>query len=248
MHIKIISVVLFVFMLSDAALSEVSFQEELQSDRPDFTEGAYVVEASHMQLEAGITYSNRKFGEEGLILPEALLRMGVIAGLELRLFWEGYDLGTDEGVSSASIGFKKSIIKESDTVPRLSFIAEVGCPDSSDIDDATEGGAKLLWEKELLGGGLAGNFNLFHREDRVSSYLEGSVSVSISRPVIDDLDLYLEYYSIIPFESHNHHESYLNGGPVVLLSENFQADIRVGAGLNSSSDNYFIGSGIVFRR
>lgn len=42
-------------------------------------------------------------------------------------------------------------------------------------------------------------------------------------------------------------EHYFNGGFTYLVSDDIQWDIRAGKGLNSSADDYFIGTGVSLR-
>jgi hypothetical protein len=232
------------FLMAESA----PFKEELQSDRPDFTEGAYVVESSRFQLESGYTYS-KSDGIDSQVAPEMLLRFGVLDSTELRLFWEGYEMSPKgDGATGFSIGFKQKLTDEDKLVPRMSLISEVGPVNPDEDYSQFEGGAKLLWEKNILGQDFAGNLNLFRRDDGSEVYVEGAGSVALGFDFTDTLGAYIEYYLILPFESGNHREYYINGGPTYLVNNNLQLDFRVGLGLDNDSDDIFIGSGLVYRR
>lgn len=225
------------------------FREELQSDRPDFTEGAFVVDKGHFQVESGYTYSRTSEGRNNHVAPEMLLRLGTFDTTEIRIYWEGYQLEKRaDGASGYSLGFKTKISEEGEFIPRTSLIGEVGTGDPEKLSSQIESGLKLVLEKEILGQGLAGNLNLFRRDDGIAGYFEGSGSLSFGFELSELIGLYLETYAILPFESGNaKHEYYLNGGFTILAHENLQLDIRSGLGLNKDSDDMFVGTGFVYR-
>lgn len=242
-------ILILTFLFPSFLSAEIApFKEELQSDRPDFTEGAYVVESSRFQLESGYTYS-KSDGADSHVAPEMLLRFGVLESTELRFFWEGYEISPrGDGATGFSIGIKQKLTDEETFIPRMSVISEIGPVNPDEDYSQFEGGGKLLWEKEVLGQDVAGNFNLFRRDDGIEVYLEGAGSLSLGFDFTDTLGAYVEYYVVLPFESSNHREYYINGGPTYLVSSNLQLDFRVGMGLDNDSDDLFIGSGLVYRR
>ncbi len=240
----------FVASYSEARSDIVPFREELQSDRPDFTEGAFVVDRGHFQVESGYTYSSTSEGRENHVAPEMLLRLGAFDTTEIRIYWEGYQLekGAD-GASGYSLGFKTKIAEEGLFIPRTSLNGEVGPGDPVKVSSQIEAGIKLLLEKEILGQGLAGNLNLFRRDDGVEEYFEGSGSLTFGFDLSEVIGLYLETYAILPFESSNaKQEYYFDGGFTILAHDNLQLDIRSGLGLNNNSDEMFVGTGFVYRR
>jgi len=83
-----------------AFVSPVAADEPLVTDRPDFTESALVVSVGRWQLEGGATWVKNQNGAESVSLGEALLRFGVMQGLELRLAlpsWERESWGPVRG-------------------------------------------------------------------------------------------------------------------------------------------------------
>jgi len=237
------------FLQKEARSEALPFKEEMQSDRPDFTEGAFVIDKEHFQLESGYTFSKVSSGGDSHVFPEMLMRIGVFDAAEIRIFWEGYNIASGgDGSSGYSLGFKTKLSEASDMMPRLSLIGELG-PVSPDRDyEQMEGGFKLLGEIDLFGQDLASNLNLFRRDDGSDVYMEGSGSLSIGVDLLETVGLYLEAYAIIPFESATAKQQYyFNGGFTFLANENLQFDIRSGLGLNSNADNMFVGSGFVFR-
>ena len=87
-----------------------SAKDPLITDRPDFTESAFVVGRGTVQLEGGGTYVD--FGDESVTtLPELLVRWGITRTVELRFLtptyaWIDGPDGSDSGFLSTALGAK----------------------------------------------------------------------------------------------------------------------------------------------
>ena len=87
-----------------------SAKDPLITDRPDFTESAFVVGRGTVQLEGGATYA--EFGNESATtLPELLVRWGIARTVELRFLtptyaWIDGPNGSDSGFLSTALGAK----------------------------------------------------------------------------------------------------------------------------------------------
>ena len=85
-------------------------KDPLITDRPDFTESAFVVGRGTVQLEGGATYGD--FGDEtATTLPELLVRWGITRTVELRVLtptylWIDAPGGSDSGFLSSALGAK----------------------------------------------------------------------------------------------------------------------------------------------
>ncbi len=239
---------------------------EMQTDRPDFTEGTRTVDAGHLQLEAGYTYvrdSTDGVDTDTHTLPEFLLRLGITERTELRFFGEGYvhqQVKTDEapkqtteGGTDVSIGFKHFIAEQDGVIPEQGIIAELGLPIGSDefSNNKVQPLVKLLWAYELSAHlGIGGNVNFDFPVVDEQRILELSSSFSAAYSLTDNFGTYIEYFGFYPedndVDAENAH--YLNGGLSYLFSPNLQLDIRAGFGLNEDADDFFTGAGVSFRQ
>jgi hypothetical protein len=235
-----------------------SFDRELASDRPDFTETAQIVEAGHVQIEAGFTYTRDE--EAGVktethTFPEFLARLGLTSDTELRLVWLGYlneevAGARDTGVSDFSVGLKHSMAQEGDSLPALSYLLELSAPVGSDEFSASDPELtfKFLWEKGLTEQlGLAGNVNFAALKELDSYILEPSASLSAGFSLTESIGSYLEYYGLYPTGSDVGPAHTVNGGFTYLMSKNLQFDVRAGFGVNDRADDFLAGTGLVIR-
>jgi hypothetical protein len=212
----------------------------------------------HLQLESGYTYQQARGTDAGHTesLPEALVRIGLLARIELRLgenyLWQRGDgpaAPSASGFDDLYVGTKVSVADAHGLVPALSFELKTNAPTGSDAISAHRwlpGAAILLgWESD--GPWSAGVEGFATRTADGNGQLVGSLSVQYqASPVVQ---LYSEVYSLQPVgASATTGAPYANSGVLILLSSNVQVDARVGVGLNHAADSYFVGFGFAVRR
>lgn len=259
-----IYLVFFVFLAANAFAEQPSFRnqavptlEEMQTDRPDFTEGTQTLHLGHFQIESGYTYSSDSGGgEKSHTLPEFLLRAGAGEEWELRFFWAGYlyeSKGNEsvDGVSDISLGIKHRLFEENGLLPTASLILESSIPvgNSEFSSEEMEPGGKFLYAYDLSQFALTGNLNLTSRAGEGDRYLEAAASLSLGTSLTEQLGSYLEYFGLYPTESvPESTEHYMNGGFTYALTPNLQLDLRAGFGMNTEATEFFSGAGVSFRR
>lgn len=200
-----------------------AFNEELTSDRPDFTEATTVVPDGHYQLEAGLART------DDTVMPEALSRIGLFSvfdrDVEFRLVTPNYNYN-DREWGEFSYGTKFAIFET----------------ESFAVSDVVEYQEADGWQNKLLLGydfsddfGVASNINFLERG-------EWAASLSLGVSLTQDVGSYIEYYNedLTPRDYHT-----LNGGFTYLLNSNLQLDVRLG--YEFTEDSLFHGYGLVWR-
>lgn len=239
------------------------FTRDMETDRPDFTEGTQTVEAKHFQIETGYTYTSNDDGgveRQDHVAPEFLLRAGLLDDLEFRFFWEGYawsdtetSAGTDgiSGTTDISLGFKHHMYDQDGWIPHFAVIAELGVPSGSKAftADDSETALKLLWAYDVTDEtGIAGNLNFASVIGEEERFLEISNSLSVATSLTEEIGGYFEYYGFYPADSVVETSThYLNGGFTYAVTPDLQLDIRAGFGVNEAADDFLAGAGISFR-
>lgn len=240
-----------------------TINSDMETDRPDFTEGVTPIAPGHLQLESGYTYT--RDSEPGVLLeehtvPEFLLRIGLIEDLELRLGWAGYisseGLGEDgeksrvEGINDFSLGFKHGMYREDGWLPNLSLIGEISLPTGSRevTSDEVEPGVKFLWSYEFDDFGLTGNLNFSGPIGEDGRYFETAASAAAGFDFSESYGAYLEYFGIFPADSvPETDEHYASAGLTWAVTHDFQLDARVGWGINDAAADFFTGVGFAIR-
>lgn len=239
-------------LLLAASVAPAAAQETIVTDRPEFTVGTGSVLPGVYQLEAGYTFF--RFGNTDTHrIGEALIRTGVIEGLELRILLPSFLSDADaSGIGDANLGMKLGLFESgvSEGLPSMSLLLGTGVPigDEDFGADGWEPEAKLLlgWAlTERLG--LGANVNYTQRDpDFGDRYDEWGASVSLGFPLTRRLSGFGEYFAIRPdFGGDAGDRDYVDGGITFLLSDDFQLDARVGVGVDSpEDDDFFVGAGI----
>ncbi len=252
-------------------LGAADLDDSIVTDRPDFTESTDAVPRGHLQLEAGYTYTydregDRRTRDHGA--PELLVRIGLVDRLELRLGWSGYawteeryetedDDGDrvivedwSQGANDISVGFKYKFVEQKGWVPNFGVIVELTAQSGSvgfgsgDTDPAV----KLLWAYDLSERmALAGNINFLWPTEGDGRFFQSAASLSLAVALSERWGTYVEYFGFYPNSEDADCAHSVNGGLTYLVSDNFQIDGRVGAGLNEEADDFFAGVGFAWR-
>ncbi|WP_299701566.1 transporter [uncultured Pontibacter sp.] len=225
--------------------------DEIDADRPDQSQGPGVVPGRTVQLEAGYFYQKRTQQIRTHAYPTALLRIGLLEGVELRIQGAVKDSvienGTErhiKGWGPLSVGTKVRLWEGSGWRPAAALMAMVTLPLASEVfkPDNPEpqfnlGLANNLSEKMNLtynfGYGWTGG-------DPVRSY-----GANITRELIDGLTLYLEVFGSKGRGETAEHQAGI--GLLYLILPNLQFDVAAGGRLNKAAPHSFITSGIALR-
>lgn len=234
----------------------------LVGDRPDFTEASSVVGRGAVQVEMGYTYSRQDSPgvSESHTYPEVLLRMGVLAEwAELRLIWsaaeeqQGAGSGPNVGSEDLTVGMKLALTQQIDWLPESVIIWHLQLPTGSEeftADEVLPSGAYIYGWELNDSWTTAGQTVLSRALDDATGepYLEVAQSWTVGHSFTDNVGGYVEWFTIVPHGAdQNPTESYFDGGFTFLLLDDLQWDIRAGVGLNEDADDYFFGTGLVFR-
>ena len=240
-------------------------EDELKSDRPNFTQGSSVVPKKHLQIESGYTFTQAEGGDKGHNthdLPELQLRYGLAERLELRLYWEGIVFNsmtdraghvvTENGGTDIDLGFKYALTKQKSWRPESALIVNVSAPVGSVSQSSNQVDADISynysWEltKRVTLAGSTGNRNTFESNDHLSRFYQ---SADLEYKLTEKLSMFNEWYVLCFKDSNdNHPQHYYDGGFTYLVTPRFQLDWRAGVGLSQVSDGFFTGCGFTFLR
>ncbi len=236
--------------------------DALETDRPDFTEGTATVPTGHFQLEGGYTFT-RVGDEDSSSLGELLVRIGLSEKVEARLGVGSYSR-VDTRVSGASalsgyedpsIGVKIRLTPEDSNLlppghPHLALLLGTSVPVGDDDLTSDE------WQPEgklALGWDFTDRFSLgstliyAYPSDGGERFHQFAASLSAAYSLTDRLGMYVEGYGFNKESLGGSSTAYLNTGLSLGISNDLQLDVRVGAGLDDPSPNWFAGVGAAVR-
>lgn len=246
----------------------------LSTDRPGFSDSAFLVPRGHAHLELGHVYSydQEKHSEtQNHTVPGTSLRVGLLDDFELRVKWSGMSMTEskfrdesprtgrhftnhqhDDGATDMSLGFKTPILKHTDTnhLPNVSMVPAISIASGS--DNKTSGDAdpsfELAWNYPVTPKFvLYGVGSIAGVSDAESRFPQAAASFAGCYTVTDKLSFFVEYFGIYPNSRNTDCQHNINGGPVYLITDNIQLDLAVGMGLNEEAPDFFINWGLSIR-
>ena len=237
-----------------AKTAQITEIEAIVTDRPDYTESVETVPAGKIQIEGGYTYTQSDRHSASQSFGEALIRVSSGRNSELRIGLNSYDVnhgpeGSNHGLEDADIGVKIRLTEGKQYTglrhPAVSVIALTSLPTGT----GSERGRDLQPTVKLCLGfdltqrlGLGVNANYSYISDDTGHYSQFNPSASFGYTLTDRVGSYFEYYGFYP-EGQRPKTHYFDTGLTYLINNDTQLDVRIGAGLNGASDDFFIGTG-----
>ncbi len=244
----------------------------LATDRPGFSDTYVLVPRGYTHLEFGYSlyYDHENSSRvTNHSIGEVSLRTGLTDNFELRIKWGGGSLtefhgeGTSrfagrnihvedhsDGATDMSVGFKAPLLKQKGWIPNLSIIPAISIPTGTsgkttgDVDPEV----RLAWNYSLTsklsiyGVGLATWIT-----DSESRFFQSGASFATFYQFTPKVGGFLEYYGLYPNTRNSDCQHNLDFGPVFLINDNFQIDVRAGVGLNEEAPDFQAGIGFCYR-
>jgi hypothetical protein len=218
--------------------------DDIEADRPGFGESASVVERGRVQLETGLAWTRFGGRVSVLDLPEAVLRVGIGASLEVRVQapdWlraEGTG-GTRSGWSDTGIGFRWQAASGVHDLSLRGFLyLPSGSVEWSDGKVDPEGAAS--WAHEL-GSGWSASATVSARRFTSVATTVLSPSVSVEHALGSRGSTFLEYGANVADGHLPLHQ--VDHGYTWLPNPDTQLDVSIGFGLSSAAPDFFVAVG-----
>ena len=249
-------------IIASGCAGYVSPPGAVSPDRPGFTDTPPVMPASAFQLEAGYTDDRTDAGTYAT-LGEVLLRIGVGAQSEIRLFGNSLAIRSAPGVASTTgrgdqkLGFKTNLCTKPDSVhsllPNVAFLAATTVPTGSDGFTASRAQPEA---KLAVNWTTASPFSLYSNVGVGSIYNEvgraGRLWVSTAGwwSVNPKVSAFVEGMTMgrLSGSGSGTAGNWVDGGLTYLINDRLQLDARAGHGLGSeTSTERFFGVGFARR-
>jgi len=231
-----------------------SARDPLITDRPDFTESAFVVGRGTVQLEGGGTYAETG-SENATTLPELLVRWGITRTVELRILaptnaWIDGPDGSNSGFLSTALGAKIAL-KDGDgegfwgkTGASVIVATTVPTGSSAVASSAWQPTAILSLAWDLSNAvGLGTNIGWARPEDegqRFDSFF-GSVAAGVG--VAKNTSIFFEFIFFDRERDRGPNTTTFQTGLTYLINPDLQLDMRVARRLSSEGPDLVIGLG-----
>lgn len=237
-----------VLLLPPALYAQDTEEYDLVTDRPDQTESALTVPPMRVQIEAGV----EAFEQDGvrfLAAPSALVRVGIVSGLEFRLSG-GYLRITDafdrtiDGLGGVGIGAKVQLFGSYTEPLKGALIAEVAPPVGSEglAPEGTDGAVVLCLANEFGPVALGANLGVELVEGAAPS---GLYSLVYGSGIAGNVSGFLEVFGSVSSAGGPEHS--FNVGTTFLLWPNFQIDLANAFPLSDAAPEGLFTAGISWR-
>ena len=237
----------------------------MATDRPDQTESAQLVPRGLFQFEAGGTHVVDREGSAPATrvsnVGGALLRIGLLNPVELRVGFAGWQRASAEG-GDATAGFgdlaagtKVRIANGAGMSPAIAVIGGVLIPVGD--SDFRAGGVDPSVRVALahaLGGGVSLGYNVGGVWTTVTDgagdeSLETSLlySVALGRQLLPKLAGFVEAFGVHGLADGAASWHALDGGITIPVRMNLQFDLSAGVGLSEGASDWFLSAGFAVR-
>lgn len=265
--IQVLLVSILSLILGLASSQAYAAEPELITDRPDQTESAFTVPPKKFQLELGAAYGEQRDDSTETIfqsIPQALLRLGLTRGFEIRLGIPGLEIeesnsatgSTDtRGLVDATIGFKVVIEEERGWIPQTAFLGTLIVPsgDNELTRDRADPAFRFVFSNTLssrlsLGYNLGMVWLTASDEQGVTdtlSYFDWTVALGISAG--NRVGYFVEVFGLSPIEGDRGSITAFDTGVTYLLTPRLQLDASGSIGLSDSAPDWTLGLGLSFR-
>ncbi len=227
-------------------------QDNISPDRPgEGTNAATVVAPGRFQLESGFYYQH-DVNQEGketttLLIPNALLRVGLFRNMEVRFGKNYISDGEQAGADGWVIGTKIGILQETADAPALALQTQLTLPKtgSKEYRNAyTQPTIVLLASKKVAPFlGITTNLGVEWQDDDPRARYTYGLSFDFS--ITDALTAFIELYGTMPEKNADEH--LLDYGLSYRFAPNFQLDMSSGSALSDAATDYFVSMGLAWR-
>jgi hypothetical protein len=213
-------------------------QDLIQTDRPDHTEGVFIIKKNTIQLESGFYHEVLKNKSSLMFVPTSLIKFGVSKNFELQTQVDFTALDGRGALSPITLGFKANLWKERGLRPEFAIIGRVQLKNLGAKEVQLTKNLPLLrlaFQNNLSPYFVLGyNLGIHWQEFERPSYI---ISSSLNYHLSKRATLYAELFN------ETSEATFLNPiadvGGMFLLGQEIILDASIGKQLNSSSASSF---------
>jgi hypothetical protein len=241
--------VLTVCLLLTVLWANAQAQEKINTDRPDQSDGASVVDPGAFQFETEFYYNHFREGKPALI-SSSLLRYGVFKHVEARLLVEQgqernrFIAETTQGMYPLAISAKVSLLKDREVLPDISVIGYLHIPVTNGKSEKGYWSPlfTLVLEKEF--DKVTATANISVKQEAFESKWMYQGSGELKYEVSDKLSLFGEYFA--QFDPHDSPLHNLDGGVLYYISPRCMVHLVYGHTIFAAERNGFINTGLAY--
>ncbi len=226
--------------------------EPINTDRPDQSDGTYILTAKNFQIETGLVFSqtDKQLTD---IVQTTMFRYGVSKKLEVRLLvYEGFTSNDafktkNFGLYPVSVSAKRSICKQNKMWPAVTLVGYLQLPfTASKIYQIDYYAPTFLFAfQNDFNDKLSLGYNAGITWDGIEKQNSYLATASFSYNLSDKFSMFAEYFSMFTkIDSPSHNTDF---GAQYLIKPQLQVDLAAGTSLFNKSQSIFETFGISYR-
>lgn len=235
-------------LLSSLIITYTSSAQQIQTDRPNETEGPSTISAHHLQVESGFSFEQED-GEKTFEVPELVFRYGLFKNAEFRIE-SAFKIEEEEnlqGIQPLVVGVKYHVLDHKGILPDLALLGRVSLPwlaDKAYQEENYSPELRLLAQHSLSKTTHLG-YNMGIQWLADTARPEYIYTLSVDHSLNKKVKLIAEAYGFT--ESHHHAQNTADVAVLYLLKNNMQLDVIAGSGIMHSPQTKFIELGFSFK-
>ena len=238
---------------------------DLNSDRPNVTQGPYTIDAGHLQVESSFlefTHSSDSRGHADLLnaLPTNI-RLGVLSNFEIELAIDPYQNAVSytrspavrqEGFGDTQLGAKLNFWGDDSGATAFGVQPFLKLPTGAAgiSNHHVEGGVILPFSFAITDGlsvAVMAEADVVRNQFNTGYGVNNVESIVLQKSLSKATSVYVEYVGVAPVDAGTTFASAVDIGGVTQLNPNLQLDVGINLGISRSLPNFTVFSGITFR-
>jgi hypothetical protein len=236
--IKMIKKIFYLFLIC-LSCNNIFGQEPIQTDRPDQTEGVFIVPKNYLQIESGFNLEKNKNTENTYFLPTTLLKFGLCKNFEFQTEINAFSSEERKyGILPISLGFKLNLLKEKGVLPEIALIGRFMFKDLA--TNQFKGNENLPMFRFSFQNTITDKFSIGYNlgmqwEENVSkpSYV---FTLSNGYAISDSFSIFAEFFNST---NEKKNKQIVDVGFVKQLNDNFILDFAIGKHFNNEEQDFY---------
>ncbi len=223
---------LILFLVTTNCTGQVN---NINTDRPDQSDGVYTITKNKLQLENGITVAKETF------INNFMLRYGVTPSTEIRILIDAGKEGGISGLKPITFSIKQRVLKQRKIIPAITFVGYVSFEKLASKNFQSNRipfEVKLAFENEL-----SDKFSLGYNLGTSNNFTDINITMGLSYAPTDKILTFVEYFSTVTTQTTEHN---IDFGIMFLVKPQLQLDIACGRSIFNTEERLFATLGVSY--
>ena len=212
--------------------------DNITTDRPDQSEGSYVVPKNALQIENGITIADE------VLQNNFLMRYGVTNSTELRFLADVGKFGIIKGLTPITLGMKQRLFNQTEILPEITFVGYITLNNVAFDNQKNFNFTPIPFEVKLaLNKDLSDKFSMLFNIATTNGFNNYNLTLSSGYTLTDKFTAFFEIFSNVSKDISNYN---FDLGVLYLITPKLQIDLALAKSFTSDEDLLYTTFGIAY--